>query len=152
MLGSYSWSWLHSSVSFCCSSQRETMCGLINDCPHAYKTFERMKRIREAVIIVSVPGPGTSLLKPVRITSRNKPKEGDTSLSQLICLCISYNCVFPPPEVFIQGGCFREIQSLEIRDMFAMGRKTYRTSSILANLTVSWSLNYPLLQRSGIQE
>lgn len=111
-VGSYSWSWLHSSVSFCCSSQRGTICWLINGCPHAFVTFERMKRIRETVIIVSDPGPGSSWLKPVRIKSRNKPKEGDTSLSQLVCLCISYNCVSPSPEVFIQGGCFRETRAL----------------------------------------
>jgi len=41
---------------------------------------------------------------------------------QLPSLCISYNCVSTSPEVFIQQGCLRETEILEIRvNVLVMG-------------------------------
>lgn len=38
---------------FCHSSRRETIYWLVNGCPHAFKTFERIQYIRETVVIIS---------------------------------------------------------------------------------------------------
>ena len=77
---------------------------------------------------------------------RNDPKEGNTFLNQLACLCISCNCFSTSPEVFIQRACLRKSEALEIREMFVMGRKNYRITSILTNSTVSWRLKCLPLQ------
>lgn len=63
---------------------------------------------------------------------RNDPEEGDTSLSQLACLCVLCNCVSTSPELLIQQACFRKPVALEVRETFVMDRKNYKITSILA--------------------
>lgn len=81
-------------VFLCCSSWRETISWLVNRCPHAFKTFDRMQYIRETIVIIShktMPMVWRAPLSqgphhPNQLESnkaRNDPIEGNTSLIQV---------------------------------------------------------------------
>lgn len=100
-------------VFLCCSSWRETISWLVNNCPHASKTFDRMQCIRETIAIIShktmpmawrVPlsqGPH----HPNQLESkkaRNDPIEGNTSLIQVgQFICFMQLFLYFPGHVYL---------------------------------------------------